>query len=84
MEMREKILVSLEHKPLSNEELAAALGRMDDDSDYVRELYLLTQESLIEQKAVSEGCKTCACHVTYKWRLTRDGRKQLNENNNRT
>lgn len=84
MEMREKILVSLEHKPLANEELAAALGRMDDDSDYVRELYLLTQESLIQRSPVSEGCKTCACHVTYKWRLTREGRKHLNETTNRT
>lgn len=84
MEMRDKILASLEHKPLSNEELAEALGRMDDDHDYVRELYLLTQESLIQRHPVTDGCKDCACHVTYKWRLTRDGRKQLNETNNRT
>ena len=78
--MRNQIIKALEYKPLSNEELAVALGRQDDDNEYVRTLYLLTQEYLIQKYPVTDGCKTCACHISYKWRLTLKGRQHLNEN----
>ena len=87
MEMRNRIIAALEHKALHNEQLAEALGIMDDDSELVRNLYTLTQEYLIQKHPIMEGgCKTCACNITYKWRLTLSGRQYLNEkiNHNRT
>lgn len=77
--MKDKILLALQHKALTNEELAGALEVVDDANEYVRNLYLLTQESLIQKHPVMDGCKTCACHITYKWRLTYKGRQHLNE-----
>ena len=77
--MREKILEALEHRALSQQELANSVGVMDDAHELMQALYHLNEESLIVKHPIMDGCKTCACHVTYKWRLTYKGRQLLNE-----
>jgi len=78
--MRQKILEVLETRALNQQELAAAVGVMDDAHELVEALYHLNQESLITKHPIMEGgCKTCACGVTYKWRLTFAGRKHLQD-----
>lgn len=78
--MRQKILEALENRALSQQELANSLGVMDDAHEFVESLYHLNQESLIVKHPIIEGgCKTCACGVTYKWRLTFAGRMHLQQ-----
>lgn len=85
METRNKILQALEFRPLNQQELATSIGVTEDAHEFVKALYHLNQESLIVKHPIMDGCKTCACHVTYKWRLTISGRNHLKEtNNNRT
>ncbi len=76
--MREQILQALEIRALSQKELATSVGVEDDSHEFVKALYELNQESLINKHPIIEGgCKTCACGVTYKWRLTISGRLKL-------
>lgn len=76
--MKEKILQALEHRALSQQELANALSIEDDAHELMKALYELTQEYLIHKHPIIDGgCKTCACHVSYKWRLTISGRNKL-------
>lgn len=83
MEIKNKILEALENRALTQRELANSLGVMDDAHEFVEALYHLNQESLINKHPIIEGgCKTCACGVTYKWRLTFAGRKHLQQSLN--
>lgn len=86
MEMRNKILRALEIRAQGQQELAASVEVMEDAHEFVKALYHLNQESLIVKHPIIDGgCKTCACGITYKWRLTFSGRNHLKEtNNNRT
>jgi hypothetical protein len=86
METRNKILQALEVRALNQQELAASIGVEDDAHEYVEALYHLNQESLIVKHPIFDGgCKTCACGITYKWRLTLSGRNHLNKTtSNRT
>jgi len=77
--MRQKILRALENKALNQQELADSVGVMDDAHEFVEALFHLNQESLVTKHPIMDGCKTCACHVTYKWRLTFAGRKHLQD-----
>lgn len=78
--MKNEILEALEHRALSQQELANSIGVEDDAHELMKALYHLNEESLIVKHPIMDGCKTCACHVTYKWRLTFAGRQYLNEN----
>lgn len=75
--MRKQILEALESRALSQEELTHSLNVQDDDHEFVKALYELNQESLINKHPIMDGCKACACHVSYKWRLTFAGRREL-------
>ena len=78
METRNKILQALEVHALNQQELATSIGVGDDDHEFVKALYHLNQESLIVKHPIFDGgCKTCACGITYKWRLTLSGRNRL-------
>lgn len=79
--MRNRILEALENRALSQQELANSIGVEDDAHELMQNLYHLNQEALIAKHPIMDGCKTCACHVTYKWRLTYKGRQLLNANN---
>lgn len=77
--MKSNILQALENRALSQKELATSVGVEDDAHEFVKSLYELNQEYLINKHPIIEGgCKTCACGVTYKWRLTIKGRTELN------
>lgn len=78
--MRDRVLAALEYRALSQEELANSVGVEDDAHELMQALYHLNAESLIVKHPITDGCKTCACHITYKWRLTYAGRQYLNEN----
>jgi hypothetical protein len=81
MTIRDQVLQALEIRALSTQELATSIGMEDDAHEYVEALYHLNQESLIVKHPIIDGgCKTCACGVTYKWRLTFAGRKHLQDN----
>lgn len=83
METRDKILQALYVQALNQQELAAAIEVADDAHEFVKALYHLNQESLIVKHPIFEGgCKTCACGITYKWRLTLSGRNHLNKTTN--
>ena len=78
--MKEKILQALEIRALSQKELATSVEVEDDAHELVKALYELNQDSLIVKHPIIDGgCKTCACGVTYKWRLTFKGRKELED-----
>lgn len=69
---------ALEIRALSQQELATSVGVQDDAHEFVKALYELNQESIINKHPIIDGgCKTCACGVTYKWRLTIKGRTEL-------
>lgn len=77
-EMKSEILKALEIRALSQKELATSVGVEDDAHEFVKALYELNQESLINKHPIIDGgCKTCACGITYKWRLTIKGRTEL-------
>lgn len=79
--IRDQIVEALEHRALSQADLANSLQVQDDAHEFVKALYELNQESLIVKHPIIDGgCKTCACGVTYKWRLTFAGREHLNKN----
>lgn len=73
----QKILQALELRPLSDKELSNHTEL--PVSDLMEALYhLRTQNMWIEKhQTIDNGCRDCACHVTYKWRLTIGGREQL-------
>jgi Fe-S cluster assembly iron-binding protein IscA len=80
MEIRNKILQALEMRAQAQQELAASVEVTEDAHEFVKALYHLNQESLIVKHPIIDGgCKTCACGITYKWRLTLSGRNYLKQ-----
>lgn len=79
MDLQQKILVALSFKPLSNEELAAAMGMLDDAKEFKHALYWLQEQEhlILKHPVIGGGCKMCACEVTFKWGLTMSGRQSL-------
>lgn len=76
-----RIIQELELRPLSTEELSNHLGADVSTHSLNEALYRLReQKSWIAKHPVFGGCKTCACSVTYLWRLTLTGRQALNQN----
>lgn len=79
--MKNKIMEALDIRALSQKELATSLGIEDDAHEFVKALYELNGEYLITKHPIMDGCKACACGVTYKWKLTIKGRSELRNAN---
>ncbi len=79
MELEKQILQALELRPLSNDELLNHLGPEVSTHSLNEALYQLREQRMwiAKHPVIDGGCKTCACGVTYKWRLTISGREQL-------
>jgi hypothetical protein len=82
MKLEQKILQALEHRPLSTDELASHLGAEVSTHSLDEALYQLREQKywIAKHPVISGGCKTCACGITYSWRLTFSGRQQLANN----
>lgn len=78
MNLERQILEALEYRPLSLEELLHVLPEAASQ-DIQKSLYELSEQKMwvVKLPAIGGGCKTCACEVTFKWRLTIGGRQQL-------
>lgn len=78
MNLEEKILEALENRPLSTKELVNSLEGIPID-EINAALYQLREQKYMIQKhpVIGGGCTTCACSVTYTWRLTIKGRQEL-------
>lgn len=78
MTLEHKILEALELRPLSTAELVNRLQGHSIDEVNAALYQLREQKYMIEKHPViGGGCRTCACSVTYAWRLTIKGRKEL-------
>lgn len=78
MNLEQKILKALESHPLSDAELAEHLGAEVSTQEMNNALYQLREQKMWVQKhPVMGGCKTCACSISYLWRLTFSGRAEL-------
>lgn len=79
MNLEQKILQALETKALSNDELLKQLGEDVTSNQLSNALYQLgDQKGWVQKHPVfGGGCKTCACSVSYLWRLTFSGRREL-------
>lgn len=80
-----RILQALEHKPLPVEELGASLSDLSFTQNELDQVLfqLVNQKYWIQHHGVvGGGCKTCACSVSYVWRLSRAGREELNNQRN--
>ncbi len=77
MSLEQKILQTLEHNPLSTDELLSKLGVSAHELNQA--LYQLGDQKMWVKKhpVFGDGCKTCACSITYSWRLTFSGRQEL-------
>lgn len=82
MNLEQKILQILEVKALSKEELLQRLGSDVSENQLAHALYLLGDQKGLVQKhpVIGGGCTTCACNISYLWRLTFSGRKELSNN----
>jgi hypothetical protein len=81
MNLNQRILKALELRPLSDSELANHLGPEVTTHSLNEALYQLKDQRfwIAKHPVIDGGCKTCACGVTYKWRLTLSGRNKLKE-----
>ncbi len=77
-ELELQILLTLADKPLSEQDLLAALSTTPE-KDVKSTIYKLsTQDYLItKQPIISGGCRDCGCQVSYAWRLTFKGRQAI-------
>jgi hypothetical protein len=72
-----RLLTALIPKPLSTEELVAALVPTSEH-EIKSTLYELETNFLIVKKpVVGGGCRDCACDISYAWRLTFKGRQAI-------
>jgi hypothetical protein len=79
MNVQEEIIKALELRPLSQEELVNRLDSTLTASQIDTAIYHLSSQKMwiVSHGQVEGSCKTCACSVTYKWKLTMSGREQL-------
>jgi hypothetical protein len=78
MNVEQKILRALESHPLSDAELIVHLGSEVSLQELDNALYQLREQKMwVTKHPVMGGCKTCACSITYSWRLTFSGRSEL-------
>ena len=84
MNLELQILQALQAKSLSTRELSEALGSPIHD-DFNRALHVLKAEKswITKHPVIGDGCKNCACSVTYVWRLTISGRLHMRECNDK-
>jgi hypothetical protein len=78
LSIESQILIVLESRPLSGEEIVKYMPDVLAQ-DIQLALYRLRDQKMWIEKhpVISGGCTSCACGVTYKWRLTFSGRKEL-------
>ena len=79
MNLEQKILKALEHKALSTDELSLHLGSEVTLDQINHALYFLREQKswVVKHPVVGGGCKTCACSISYVWRLSLSGRQEL-------
>jgi hypothetical protein len=78
MSLEQTILKALEVRALSYTELSERLGSEVSIQELNNALYQLREQKMWVQKhPVMDGCKTCACSISYCWRLTLSGRQEL-------
>lgn len=79
MDLEHQILQALELRPLSDEELSNHLGPEVATHSLNTALYNLREQRMwiAKHPVIDGGCKTCACGISYKWRLTMSGRGEL-------
>lgn len=78
MTLEQEILEALELRSLSTAELVNRFPNMPIGIINNALYQLREQQHLVEKHPViGGGCKTCACSVTYTWRLTIKGRQEL-------
>lgn len=79
MNLEQKILQALGQRPQSTEELANHLGSEVSPDDIGKALFHLREQKswIIKHPVIGGGCKTCACSVSYVWRLSISGRQEL-------
>lgn len=77
--LQQKILQALEHRALATDELLNHLDPKPSDQDLQFALYELREQKkwIDKHPIIGGGCKDCACQITYKWRLTFAGRREL-------
>lgn len=79
MDLNQRILQALELRPLSDSELANHLGPEVSSDDLNKALFQLREQKswIVKHPVFGGGCKTCACSITYSWRLSLSGRQEL-------
>jgi len=79
MDLNHRILQALELRPLSDSELVNHLGSEVNAEDIGKALYVLREQKswIVKHPVIGGGCKTCACSITYSWRLSLSGRQEL-------
>ncbi len=79
MSLEQKILKALEIRSLSTDELSNHLGPEVSIDQINNALYQLREQKswVVKHPVMGGGCKTCACSVSYVWRLSLSGRQEL-------
>lgn len=79
MDLNHRILQALEFRPLSDAELSNHLGSEVSSNELSNALYQLKEQKswIVKHPVIGGGCKTCACSITYTWRLSLSGRQEL-------
>jgi hypothetical protein len=79
MNIEEQIIQALELRPLSQDELVHRLDATLTSGEINSALYQLSSQKMwIAKHGQVEGsCKTCACQIIYKYKLTYSGREAL-------
>jgi hypothetical protein len=79
MNLEQRILQALGPRALSTEELSSQLGSEVSSDDISKALFHLREQKswVVKHPVFGDGCKTCACSVSYVWRLSLSGRQEL-------
>jgi hypothetical protein len=79
MNQEAQVLQALEARALSKEELWEQLNTKMNAAELSNAIYQLSEQKYLIQKhpIIGGGCKTCACSISYVWRLTFSGRAEL-------
>lgn len=78
-DVQRQVMGALVTKPLSTEDLVVALAPTTE-GEVKSALYQLTQTyHVIKHPVIGDGCRNCACQVSYAWRLTLKGRQAISQ-----
>ena len=79
MTLEQRILQALGQHSQSTDDLTKHLGSEVSPDDLGKALYHLREQKswIVKHPVIGDGCKTCACSVSYVWRLSISGRQEL-------